>query len=917
MPAPLPSADSVPPGGEPSRATIPANAAIAPSPATEQPGDGGRVVRPSRVPRTVLVAVCVVGLLLLAVIANWLAANPLIRAQAHTLAAGVLQHTIPNPRTAPHKSLLLASHTAVSDAQSPSLGQQFTLAGWPDVALLGVWLLTVEILGLITFPLTHTVFPGLHDRGWGVSRLLGMLLLGYLVWLPASLALLPFARWTVDLAVVVLALAGLAAGWLCRTTLLTFWRTRWKTLLGSEIVFLAATLFLTWIRAQDPSLFYFSFTGEKPFDLKMIDGILRSRTLPPLEPWFSGGYINYYYYGQFLVATLIKLTGAPSPIAYNLALATLYGATFAGAYAIVSSLTRRWWGGLAGGFALLLLGNLQGFQQALAQIQAALAHRTSPAFDYVASTKVVPLTDNEFPYWSYLFGDLHSHVFGLALAVLILACCASFLMCGAAEHRTWWRNVPTLGALALAIGTEWITNTWDLPTYALLVTVVVALSLFSARSPSVQQGWRAARYALTWRRVCGYVLVLAGIFATAYVLFLPFHQGYQNFIPGGADLVSAAPRTTNDEFVILFGAAMFVLVSYFAAGIYDRLHQHLAGEPAWEAIPPLVRALGVAAGWGALLVAGYRAGFLHLMVGLFVVGVVLALNPRHTPLALFTYLLFLLGLLVAIVVQVLYIRDFSAGAPLERFNTVFKFYLQVWSCLSLGAALAFVQLTVRLKGWQMQPLAARSVILVARVVWLGALALLVLGSSVFLVEGTAARLHDPQVWAAAEPPPGGVQPAGLSLDGMAYMRGWYPSDYAAITWMNDHISGAPTIVEATSFHPYTYFARVSTYTGLPTVVGWASHMTQERYPDQVLARLADVQHFWSTSDSASARAFLRRYDVRYVYLGTQERTCYTSDANGTCQPLSPRAQAKFEALVRMGVLRPVYHNAQVVIYAVA
>ena len=71
-----------------------------------------------------------------------------------------------------------------------------------------------------------------------------------------------------------------------------------------------------------------------------------------------------------------------------------------------------------------------------------------------------------------------------------------------------------------------------------------------------------------------------------------------------------------------------------------------------------------------------------------------------------------------------------------------------------------------------------------RGLWLVGLLALVLASSVFLVEGTQVRVQDPAVWALYQPPVAGVQPQGLSIDGMAFMRGWYPGDYAAINWIN-------------------------------------------------------------------------------------------------------------------------------------
>ena len=49
---------------------------------------------------------------------------------------------------------------------------------WPTRFHLIWWLLIVELLGLVAFPLAFSAFPGLRDRGWGLSKLLGLLIRG-------------------------------------------------------------------------------------------------------------------------------------------------------------------------------------------------------------------------------------------------------------------------------------------------------------------------------------------------------------------------------------------------------------------------------------------------------------------------------------------------------------------------------------------------------------------------------------------------------------------------------------------------------------------------------------------------------------------------------------------------------------------
>jgi uncharacterized membrane protein len=144
-------------------------------------------------------------------------------------------------------------------------------------------------------------------------------------------------------------------------------------------------------------------------------------------------------------------------------------------------------------------------------------------------------------------------------------------------------------------------------------------------------------------------------------------------------------------------------------------------------------------------------------------------------------------------------------------------------------------------------------------------------------------------------------------------------DYRAILWMQDNVQGSPVIIEAPSAGvQYTWLNRFSIYTGLPDVVGWEWHQSQQRVVDSgsVIARGKEVDAFYATIETTAAREFLRKYNVRYIIVGQLERAKYTPGApNGPVLLDQPDGLIKFDQ--QNGILwHEVYRDGQTVIYEV-
>jgi len=111
-----------------------------------------------------------------------------------------------------------------------------------------------------------------------------------------------------------------------------------KYFLLVEALFLFFFIFGLLIKFGNPDLWHPWKGGEKPMDFSYFNAILKSTSFPPYDPWFAGGYINYYYYGFMLVGVLVKFLGITPSIAYNLILPTLLAMIALGAFSIVWNL---------------------------------------------------------------------------------------------------------------------------------------------------------------------------------------------------------------------------------------------------------------------------------------------------------------------------------------------------------------------------------------------------------------------------------------------------------------------------------------------------------------------------------------------------------------------------------------------------
>ncbi len=321
-----------------------------------------------------------------------------------------------------------------------------------------IWWLALLALQALAWPVAFAAFGHLRDRGYGFARALGLILLAWVSWMLSASHLLINNLWPYLIAVALLAALSYLLWRRNRAEMTAFWRERKELVFAIEAVFTGAFLLFLFIRLMNPDLWQPWQGGEKFMEFAFFNAVLKTPAFPPYDPYFAGGIMNYYYYGYQILAVLTKLTGLKPTIVFNLAAPTLFALTVTGVFSLVYTLAAklrrraaRWQDGLGAGllaaFIVAIMGNLDGglviFRklaaaspsqftsgvpglQTLVRAAAAILPAISgqvhlPAYNYWDPSRVIPYTINEFPFWSYLFADLHPHMIGISFTVLFLA----------------------------------------------------------------------------------------------------------------------------------------------------------------------------------------------------------------------------------------------------------------------------------------------------------------------------------------------------------------------------------------------------------------------------------------------------------------------------------------------------------------
>lgn len=696
-----------------------------------------------------------------------------------------------------------------------------------DVWTFWTWYLLAAVLGFLGMSVTGRMFRRFDDKGWVFSKVLSIAVAGFVTWLLVTAGILPFTTATC---------IGVTVA--CGALALIFYERERKQgfeslpidhlglVYGEELLFFALFLLWTYLAGFHPA----AYGTEKFMDYGFMEAMMRSKTLPATDLWYSGGKINYYYGGQYFAVFLTRLSGTKVELTYNLMRTFVAGLAFILPFSLVRQMIKDRLGkkndgfkkalpavaGALSGVAVSIAGNMHYviYAQIIPFIQK-LTGQEVDSYWFPDATRYIGFnpenevdkTIHEFPCYSFVLGDLHAHVVNIMFVLLLLGLLYAWMkkvrtVKFSPEKQglaTFWKKqlfMPQLLSVAALLGMFHWTNYWDFVIYFVVTGGVVLFMNIITMEGKIK--WILA---VT-------IAQAVEILVIATVVILPFTLNFETMVQG---VGIARNHSLFHQLLVLWGLPVILTLAYVVALLAEKLrkkeNRSFTGLLSSISVPDL---------------------FVVIM-GLCAIGLIM-------------------------IPELVYVRDIYEKNS-ARANTMFKLTYQAYIMFGMTMIYGIFRM---LFVFRKKILKGIAVVGLTFFVWTCGY----FGNSVQAWFGT---VWDPSAY--------------KGLNATAFLETDFPEDAKGIRWLKDNIKGSPVVLEANG-DSYTDYERVSAMTGLPTVLGWYVHewLWRNDVADLNL-KSEEIQNIYTSTDEEQVKELLEKYDISYIFIGSCEREKYGSDLN--------------------------------------
>ncbi len=745
------------------------------------------------------------------------------------------------------------------------------------------WILVLQIIGIIGFPISYFLFKHVKGIGIGFSKPLGILFLCSTYWIISHIPYISQENFSLFIWFFFLLSLSLIYLIFKRNEIISAIQENKVLLLTIELVFFLVLLLWIFVRFLDPNI----YGTEKPMDFMMMNSVVNSSGFPPHDLWFSGEIISYYYFGYWIFGIISILSNVSLNISYNLSVATVAALVSSSVFGLVSMLIKENNGSLresiiisvATIFFILFSSNLHVIWETLTFLGILSKSfltwlsidglskdilgdwylsggwwRSTRIINFFENGQGIDYTISEFPLFSFILGDLHPHMMSIPFLILSLSSVYIFQFIKL-KNKYDIGNIIRFILITMIIGAVGFINGWDFP---VLILIFITFYIFF---PLIRSFFDRFQFSRKYIFILPIIVILPTIiFFSQYYIHLGSQIQFPPIVP-----VKVSSRVIH--FITIWGFFFIIISPVFIRNSLlikkDILQNRNNGRLFFQVmldykIVSTILFTIIFIFWSILNAWIYDqydfSRVIHNSLIIFPLFILLLLSSRNifnksekiipNPVYFFHGLLFV-SLLILLGVEMFRVNDFFGN----RMNTIFKTYYQVWIFLSLVSGYVIWDIFFNndndyVRSRFMKILISFSLIN------------LMIFSSYYFISSINDRSN-------------GFK-NDQTLDGLKFFPRTHSAEYKIIEWIKKNTQKGDVILESVG-QDYSDSSLISTFSGRPTVLGWMGHEHQWRGDYSLInTRNQDVTKIYTSDNLDLIFSLIKKYHVKYIIVGEKE-----------------------------------------------
>lgn len=196
---------------------------------------------------------------------------------------------------------------------------------------------TLLCTGIIFLPISTIIFKKSENIGWIFSKVLGIIIPATIIWYLSYMKILKYTELNCFILIAILTLITICV-FVKKKQYKNIDIKKINSILITEIIFITVFIAWTWVRSHMVEI---TPVTEQFMNYGFINKLMNTEYLPAEDIWFSGHYINYYYYGQYIISFIGKISFFNVNELYNIMMALMSTFTFIMPFTIAFTLGKR------------------------------------------------------------------------------------------------------------------------------------------------------------------------------------------------------------------------------------------------------------------------------------------------------------------------------------------------------------------------------------------------------------------------------------------------------------------------------------------------------------------------------------------------------------------------------------------------